>query len=211
VRHAIVVGPGGKRVLRLLVPSQCEFSCERCPFAGGTSELDALARSAAASYRAGSCDAVFLTAGVPRDASAATRRLLQLVELLRFKYAFRGYLHVKAIPGADAVATQRLVRLVDRVSYALEAPCADALTERGGVTPEAAQALEARALAELQRARVASGRSSPPLLPAAFQTGRAGARLAAQASLFDTRNRLESNGYTELPARSKERADRACA
>ncbi|HKC25156.1 MAG TPA: hypothetical protein VKF32_10465 [Thermoanaerobaculia bacterium] len=205
MRHAIAAGPGGRRVLRVLLPSTCRFSCAGCPFelpAGvNTAGLDALARAILGAYRLGLCDGVFLMAGIPRDASAATRALLELVERLRFAHGFRGYLHVKALAGAGPALTERLVRLADRISYALEAPCAAALRGEGALTPDAARELEARALAELQRARVASGRSSPPLLPADLRTVRTGLRGAAasrlQPSLFDGRNAVPPIGYTE--------------
>jgi predicted DNA-binding helix-hairpin-helix protein len=203
LRQAISIGPGGRRVLRILVPSACRFSCADCPFelpataATAHAGLDALARAILGAYRLGLCDGVFLMAGIPRDASAATRALLDLVEKLRFAHGFRGYLHVKALAGAEPVLTERLVRLVDRVSYALEAPCADALRAEGALTPDAARDLEARALAELQRARIASGRSSPPLLPADVRTVRTGLGRGLQPSLFDGRNSISGTTYME--------------
>jgi predicted DNA-binding helix-hairpin-helix protein len=192
---SIVTGPGSRRVLRLLLPDECRFDCAGCPFAvgpgGRDASLEGLASAVLSAYRLGLCDTVFILAGVPRDPSASTRRLLEFVELLRFTHGFLGYLHVKALPGAESGLTQRLVQLVDRVSYALEVPCAAALHDLGGLAPEAARALETTAFAELQRARRASARSSPPLLPAAFRPARTG-RQQLQPSLFETR----TNGVT---------------
>src|SRR5664280_715211 len=72
---------------------------------------------------------LFLTSGIPSDPVFAMERMLELVEMLRFTHGYRGYLHAKALAGAEPGQVERLVRLVDRVSYSLESPCQRALDE----------------------------------------------------------------------------------
>ena len=55
--------------------------------------------------------------------------MYQTIFLLRHKYHFYGYIHVKGIPGADARLIERIGYLVDRMSVNLELPTADALRE----------------------------------------------------------------------------------
>ena len=50
-----------------------------------------------------------------------------MVYLLRKKYKFNGYIHVKAIPGADPLLIEKTGWLVDRMSANLELPTADGL------------------------------------------------------------------------------------
>ena len=49
--------------------------------------------------------------------------------LLRRKYGFNGYIHVKAIPGADPGLIQNVGYLADRMSVNLELPTAEGLKE----------------------------------------------------------------------------------
>jgi predicted DNA-binding helix-hairpin-helix protein len=48
--------------------------------------------------------------------------MIEALRLLREEYGFAGYIHAKAIPGADPVLTHRLGLLADRVSVNIELP-----------------------------------------------------------------------------------------
>jgi len=56
-------------------------------------------------------------------------RMLATAELLRGKYHFRGYLHLKLMPGAESAAIERALQLADRVSVNLEAPSSEHLAK----------------------------------------------------------------------------------
>ena len=60
--------------------------------------------------------------------------LIEVLELLRDKHRFAGYIHVKIVPGAETAQIERLTALATRVSINLEAPCGD--------TPDADRARE---------------------------------------------------------------------
>ena len=49
-------------------------------------------------------------------------RLIDTAEILRTKRSYRGYLHLKIMPGADKDQVLRAMQLADRVSINLEAP-----------------------------------------------------------------------------------------
>jgi len=49
-------------------------------------------------------------------------KLIETVELLRTKYKFRGYIHLKAIPGADKSLIDRAAAFADRMSLNIELP-----------------------------------------------------------------------------------------
>ena len=53
--------------------------------------------------------------------------IFRTIWLLRNKYRFNGYVHVKAIPGADPELIHRIGFLVDRMSVNLELPTAEGL------------------------------------------------------------------------------------
>jgi predicted DNA-binding helix-hairpin-helix protein len=56
------------------------------------------------------------------------QRMIATVELVRRKYQFKGYIHLKLLPGCEKAAVERAVQLADRVSVNLEAPNAERLS-----------------------------------------------------------------------------------
>ena len=115
-RQMIAPGVGGRRVFTLLVPDACRYACSFCPMAGERSlpnplrTTQGLARLFMTAFRRGLCDGLFLMAGVPRNPVRATARMIELLETLRVHHGFRGYVHVKAVPGAEAGQVQKLVQ-----------------------------------------------------------------------------------------------------
>ena len=153
-----------------------------------------LARLFLAAFRRGLCDGLYLTAGVPRHPARAMARLVEIVELLRGHYGFRGYIHVKAVAGAPAGPMQKLVHLADRVSSHLEPACRHALlTVPSGPLPKGLDlyASPDAAATELRRALAESARQAPGPLPPPGALG----RKAGQLALFRTGSRFVPGGY----------------
>src|SRR4029453_7403789 len=73
-------------------------------------------------HRSGLADGLFLTSGVPGRPAKMTDRMLAAVDLLRRREGFRGYIHLKLLPGAESAQVEAAVRLASRVSINLEAP-----------------------------------------------------------------------------------------
>lgn len=131
LRDLIVPGVGGRRVFRILLAEACRHACEACPMAsqrdlGALGEPRRLARAFVAAYRRGWCDGVYVTSGIPKSPAWSMEKLLEVVEVLRYTLGFRGYVHVKVPNGADPRQLERLMGLVDRVSFQLEPACAAA-------------------------------------------------------------------------------------
>ena len=82
---------------------------------------DELARSFDLMYRAGLVESLFLSSGVV-GTNRTMDEMLATVELVRQRYGFRGYIHLKLLPGAEDAHIERAVELADRVSMNLEAP-----------------------------------------------------------------------------------------
>jgi predicted DNA-binding helix-hairpin-helix protein len=121
-------GGGTTRLARVMQTNACSLTCGYCPtFAGGNVRRVALAPEEVASvfmdlHRGGLADGLFLTSGVPGRPVRATDRMLATVELLRHRHGFRGYVHLKLLPGAETAQVEMAVRLANRVSVNLEAP-----------------------------------------------------------------------------------------
>jgi len=88
---------------------------------------DEFARLAVNLSRAGLIQGVFLSSGVSGGGVRTQDRLLDTALLLRKKYGYRDYLHLKIMPGAEFDQVVQAMRLADRISINLEAPNAEKL------------------------------------------------------------------------------------
>lgn len=126
---ATVVGQGGRPVplLRVLQTSACEKNCYYCPFRAGrrfrraTLEPEELAAAFDKMQRKGLVEGLFLSSGIVGTVRTMDR-MLATVELVRKKYQWRGYIHLKLLPSAEEAQIERAAQLADRLSLNLEAP-----------------------------------------------------------------------------------------
>jgi predicted DNA-binding helix-hairpin-helix protein len=114
--------------MRVMQTNACSLSCGYCPtFCGGKVRRTALAPEEVATtfmeaHRKGWAQGLFLTSGVPGKPARAMDRMLAAVEILRQKEGYRGYVHLKLLPGAEPAQVERAARLANRVSVNLEGP-----------------------------------------------------------------------------------------
>jgi predicted DNA-binding helix-hairpin-helix protein len=73
-------------------------------------------------HRAGLAQGTFLSSGIVGGGRRTQDMLLDAADILRHKLNFRGYLHLKIMPGAERDQVSRAMLLADRVSINLEAP-----------------------------------------------------------------------------------------
>lgn len=133
IHHAVM--PGGKRIalLKTLLTSACERDCYYCPFRAGrdyrrtTFKPDEMAQTFLKLERARIAEGLFLTSGIAGGGVRTQDRLLDTVEILRNKLGFKGYVHLKIMPGAERAQVERAMQLADRVSINLEAPNSERL------------------------------------------------------------------------------------
>lgn len=121
--------PGGsKPILKTLLTSACERNCYYCPFRAGrnyrrtTFKPEEMAQTTMELYRAGLIEGLFLSSGIIKGGVTTQDKIIATAEMLRQKHHFRGYLHLKIMPGAEKAQVERLMQLADRVSVNLEAP-----------------------------------------------------------------------------------------
>lgn len=128
ISHAVM--PGGKTMpmLKTLLTSACERNCYYCPFRAGrnyrrhTFQPEEMAKAFMQMYRAGMVEGLFLSSGIIKGSVATQDRLLETAEILRHKYQFKGYLHLKVMPGAEEAQLRQAMTLASRLSVNLEAP-----------------------------------------------------------------------------------------
>ncbi|HEX9029379.1 MAG TPA: radical SAM protein [Anaerolineales bacterium] len=122
--------PGGRTIplLKTLLTSACERNCYYCPFRAGrdfrreTFKPAEMADTFMGMQRAGLVQGLFLSSGVAGGGLRTQDQLIATAEILRYKYQYRGYLHLKLMPGAEKAQVERAMQLSDRVSVNLEAP-----------------------------------------------------------------------------------------
>jgi predicted DNA-binding helix-hairpin-helix protein len=124
------VMPNGRTlpVLKTLLNSACERNCNYCLFRAGRDfqrvlfKPDEFAKLFMDLYHNGACQGLFLSSGVLGGGMRTQDQLLDTAEILRFKLGFRGYIHLKIMPGAEKDQVLRGMQLADRVSINLEGP-----------------------------------------------------------------------------------------
>lgn len=122
--------PNGKTMpmLKTLLTSACERNCSYCPFRAGrnfrrhTWQPEELAQTFMDMFRAGAVQGLFLSSGIIGGGLKTQDKLLATAEILRQKHHFRGYVHLKIMPGAERAQVERGMALANRVSVNLEAP-----------------------------------------------------------------------------------------
>lgn len=122
--------PGGKPILLLktLLTSACERDCYYCPFRAGrdfrraTFQPEEFARLFVQLVDSRAAEGIFLSSGIAGGGIRTEDKLLDTADILRNKLGFRGYIHLKIMPGAEKDQVLRAMQLADRVSVNLEAP-----------------------------------------------------------------------------------------
>ncbi|MGL5313313.1 MAG: putative DNA modification/repair radical SAM protein, partial [Peptostreptococcaceae bacterium] len=78
-------------------------------------------------YKRNYIEGLFLSSAIIKDANYTMERLFETVYKLRTIHNFNGYIHLKAIPGADQELIDKTGMLVDRMSVNIELPSSDSL------------------------------------------------------------------------------------
>ena len=120
-------------LLKVLMTNVCAYNCQYCvnrrsndlPRAAFTPRE--LCELTMGFYRRNYIEGLFLSSAVLVSPDYTTERMIEALRLLREEYRFGGYIHAKAIPGADPRLTYRLGLLADRMSVNIELPSAGSL------------------------------------------------------------------------------------
>ena len=120
-------------LLKILMTHECIYDCKYCinrrsndvPRAIFTPEE--ICTLTMEFYRRNYIEGLFLSSGIVQSPDITMELLYRTLFLLRNVYHFNGYIHVKAIPGADSELIRRTGFLADRMSVNLELPTAEGL------------------------------------------------------------------------------------
>ena len=120
-------------LLKVLMTNICAYDCTYClnrrsnDTPRATFRPQELADLTISFYRRNYIEGLFLSSAVFGSPDITCERMLETLRILRNEYHFNGYIHVKAIPGADETLLQQLGLLADRMSVNIELPSNDSL------------------------------------------------------------------------------------
>jgi len=127
--YPVTLPNGGRSVLfKTLISNACSNDCKYCPLRADqdvrrcTLSEEETVNTFLDYYNRREVFGLFLTSGVLGTPDATMERLNRIARILRYRRGFRGYLHLKIIPGASAGAVEEAVSLSTAVSLNIETP-----------------------------------------------------------------------------------------
>ncbi|MFW2486979.1 putative DNA modification/repair radical SAM protein [Clostridium chromiireducens] len=127
--------PDGRCIslLKILLSNDCVFDCKYCinglshDFLRVSFTPDEVCDLTINFYKRNYIEGLFLSSAIVNNPNHTMELLLQTVRKLREEKKFNGYIHLKAIPGADEVLIEKAGTYVDRMSVNIELPSSDSL------------------------------------------------------------------------------------
>jgi predicted DNA-binding helix-hairpin-helix protein len=199
-------------LLRILMTNACSYNCHYCPMRRDRAmqrtllKPEELVRIFLEAHGRGWCQGLFITTGIPGRPTKVMDDLIQVLELLRERHRFGGYIHVKLVAGSETSQIDRLTALASRVSLNFEAPCGKSLAQ---IAPEKSFSTtlhdfeRVRKLVVLEREAQMHGKPKDPLHPGGVSGMTlqfvVGATPDTDRSLLNTITSLKAGGGVHHP------------
>lgn len=122
-------------LLKILYTNECIFDCKYCINRSSNDIVRAsftpleVCELTMEFYRRNYIEGLFLSSGIIYSPNHTMELILEALRLLREVHHFNGYIHCKAIPGADPALIELLGWYTDRMSINLELPTAESLKD----------------------------------------------------------------------------------
>ncbi len=120
-------------LLKILFTNECIYDCKYCinrksnDIRRTSFTPEEVCELTMQFYRRNYIEGLFLSSGILHSPDNTMELIGETIYLLRTKYGFNGYIHVKAIPGASLELVRRIGFYADRMSVNLEFPTAEGL------------------------------------------------------------------------------------
>ncbi|MCH9010199.1 MAG: putative DNA modification/repair radical SAM protein [Chloroflexi bacterium] len=163
--------PNGKfiNLMRVMFTDFCMMDCHFCPNSYWVPrkrygfKVDELANAFMEMHRRQTVAGLFLSSGIAGSASKTTERLIQVVEIIRKKHGFKGYIHMKVMPGTEYQYVEAAHRLGTRLSINIEAPTVEHMRKLSAMKDLERDILKPMSwIADLIRDKSDAGRQSVP-------------------------------------------------
>ncbi|MBQ3495090.1 MAG: putative DNA modification/repair radical SAM protein [Clostridia bacterium] len=171
-------------LLKILLSNQCVYDCLYCvnrrsnDVPRATATPDEICQLVMEFYKRNYIEGLFLSSAVFKNADYTMELLLETVVRLRKLYGFRGYIHLKGIPGADSLLLNRAAHYADRMSFNIELPSEKSLkllapqkSKKAILAPMGAMAEEYKiARQEKNKAVLPAGQTTQMIVGASSET-----------------------------------------
>ena len=202
--------PDGRCIslLKILLTNFCVYDCRYCVNRSSSNverarfTVDEIVQLTLDFYKRNYIEGLFLSSGIIRSANYTMEQIVEVARKLREEHDFRGYIHLKTIPEADAELIELAGRHADRLSVNIELPSENSLEqfapEKSGTTIRKAMAdvrsnIDDRA--DAQKSRLIRKAKPPKFAPAGQSTQMiVGADTSNDASILQTSTNLYA-GY----------------
>lgn len=130
IHRVTVPGKGSVCLLKILMTNECTNDCIYCVNQIGRDiprsafQPEELAKLFMEIYTRGLAHGLFLSSGIAQNASRTMAAMIDTVAILRHQYEFKGYIHLKILPGTSWDCIEEGCKLANRVSINVEAPTA---------------------------------------------------------------------------------------
>ena len=166
-------------LLKLLFTNECIYDCKYCINRSSNDVVrtsftpEEVCELTMEFYRRNFIEGLFLSSGILHSPDYTMDLIYQTLNRLRNQCHFRGYIHVKAIPGADPLLIEKTGFLADRMSVNLELPTAEGLKKLAPNKSRAKILLPMRQVQEKMKENsydLALYRQAPRFVPAGQST-----------------------------------------
>ena len=129
--------PDGRCIslFKVLMTNHCIYDCKYCINNSNNAknkvmfEPIELTQAFMGLYLRNYVEGLFLSSGVWRSATDTAEKMIEALSLIRNKYCFQGYIHVKILPGTSKDHIRQIMEIADRVSLNVELPSSCRLNE----------------------------------------------------------------------------------
>ncbi len=116
-------------LLKVLMTNICINDCKYCVNRKSNMEIKRtvftpreLADLTIGFYKRNYIEGLFLSSGIIKNDEYTCELMIETLTILRIEYKFNGYIHAKAIPGADPILIQKIGYMADRISINIDMP-----------------------------------------------------------------------------------------
>lgn len=132
--YPITLPSGGKAsIFKILLSNVCANDCKYCPLRENmdiprcTLQTEETVQLFMDYYRRKKVFGIFISSGVIGTPDNTAERINVIARILRVRHRFKGYIHLKVIPGSSPAAIEEALSLASAVSLNIETPGADNL------------------------------------------------------------------------------------
>lgn len=127
--YPVTLANGGKAsIFKILLSNVCSNDCKYCPLRENMDirrcslQTEETVRLFLDYYQQKKVFGIFISSGVIRTPDNTMEQINAIARILRYQHRFRGYIHLKVIPGSSSAAIEETVSLASAVSLNIETP-----------------------------------------------------------------------------------------